>query len=941
MRSLPGREVELARLAAVCQETGRGVGRLVLLSGEAGIGKSRLASAVAEEAVELGLALARGWCVDAPGAPTLWPWRRAARDLPALRAALDCVSDLDAADGAGFRLVEAVTDALCQLTAERGLAVVLEDLHWADRASLDLLRRLMPELATLPVLVVATAREDPFAESPFGRAVPELLRDPSALHLALTGLTADAVATWLARDEQTSSWAAHADDLVRRTHGNPFYIRSLTSELGPEPGADLSVVLARRPTWRAVLVAPYRSLPAQTRETVGTAAVFGERPAPALLAVALGRPVREVSDQLAAAIGAGILHFGETGLAFRHALVRDAIVAELSPTDRTRAHAGVAGALEATDDPQLAGPAAMHWARVEEPHAIARCRDLAARAAAAEVFAPERGLELALLALRSARALNAGDDEIAERLLLVTRFEWAAGMLRESLSSCADGIDLAEAAGRPDLMADFALVPQGVGSSDVARVAGAMCQRALGALPMTEVARRARLLALIAVSEAEAVQSAHRQGDRTSAATPAAVSEQALAAARASGNQQAELEAIAARHYVLSYPQAIAERTELAARAVQLAASAPTTMGALWGHLWQADLAFQRGDLTAVQQAISEVERVARKRSSPVARWHALQIRAALDILVGRFDEARDTARAARALADRVGDLSMIGMHYAFHVQLAVVRGDPSELLPDGLDVIAAAPPMPLVRAALPVIFALQGDLERARAEFASLREVPSWMPLGPRWAGTLGQIGVGATVVGDAAVAAECYGLLLPCAGWCGADGGGSPFALGSGEYPLGRLAQAFGDLALAAAHFDRGIVVDDRIGARPFAALGRLALAESVAAVAPARARDLARVAADEFHRLDMPGPLAAAGAILDQVGHPSSAQSTPTGGLTARELEVALLVGRAMTNQQIADQLFLSVRTVESHVRSALAKLQLTTRTEIALWIRDRPS
>jgi DNA-binding CsgD family transcriptional regulator len=945
--SVPGRQVELARLAPVCRDVPDGAGHLVLLTGEAGIGKTRMAQAIADAAAELGMAGARGWCMDDVGAPTLWPWRRVARDLPGLRPALDTLNDA-AGDGARFRLADAVATALAEATADQALSIVLEDVHWADSVSLDLLRRLLPEIASLPVLLVVTARQDGVADRPFGDVLPQLVRAPNAVHVPLSGLSTEAVETWLAADEATRPWAAHAGDLVGLTGGNPFYIQSLTSELAPAAGVKASAALARRPTWRAVLVAPYRGLPEPTRRTVATAAVLGERLSPTVLAGALGRPIHEVSDHLASAVTVGILHFGDTGLAFTHALVRDAIIAELWPVEREEAHRGVAKALEATRDPLMAGPAAVHWLHVEGVEAATRCRDLAAAAAAAHVLAPDRGVELARIALESARTLGASDEELAERLLVVTRFEWAAGMLHAALDSCTAGLDLAEAAGRPDLMADFALVPQGVGSFDVARLAGALGQRALAALPPAEGTRRARLLALCAVSEAEAAQSASSassaptdEGPRVvrGEGSPEALSAEALAVARASGDPVAELETIAARHFVLSYPQAIFERAELAARAAELGSSAATTMGALWGHLWHADLALQRGDVLDLQVAIAEIERVGERRSSPVARWHVMRLRAAVGFLEGRFASARETAQQARLLADRIGDSSMVAQHYAFHIQLALLRGDPSDLLPGTLEFMQLAPPIPLIRATLTLVHAVEGDLGRARAEFAALRNLPGRMPLGPRWLGTVGQIGFGAILVGDAEVARACHRLLLPCARWCAGDGGGSPVAGGSVEITLGQLASTFGDLPVAVAHFERGIAVDDDLGARPYAALGRLGLAECLVGKDPGRALALAAAAADELNRLDMPGPRARAVAVRERAsvphGIPAGHAGRP-GGLTERELEVARLVGEALTNQQIAERLFVSVRTVESHVRSTLAKLGLTTRTEIAVWV-----
>ena len=423
-----------------------------------------------------------------------------------------------------------------------------------------------------------------------------------------------------------------------------------------------------------------------------------------------------------------------------------------------------------------------------------------------------------------------------------------------------------------------------------------------------------------------------------------ALSAQALDLAQRSGNPQTELEAVAARHLVLSYPQAIDERARLAERAIHLGRSSTTTMGALWGHLWQADIVLQRGELARLDDVLAEIERVAQQRASPVARWHVHRMLALRASLTGAFEPARRHALDGMRIAQRVGDVSMLGMYYAFCQHLALLRGDPDEVPREVLALLTAAPEIPLIQASRAMDLILRSDHEAATASFEALREVPDRMPLGPRWAGTVSQIGVVAALLHDAPVAERCYRLMAPCARWCGGDGGGSPFGQGSNENFLGVMAQTFGDVAAAAGHFERALAVDIRLGARPSVGLDRLGWAECLSAeprlvdrADPGSPtwRELAEAAASEFRRLDMPGPLARAEHLLTT---PPRTQR-PAFGLTPRETEVAQLVAQALTNRQIADRLFLSERTVESHVRSVLAKRGLTTRTEAAVWVRGQ--
>ena len=182
-----------------------GHGRLLLVTGEAGVGKTLLGQVAMEAAAEQGLRIAAGYAVDDAGAPVLWAWRRVARHLPELEAVLSTVVAPEVDDDAArWGVCEAAASALIGAGQPAALLVLLEDLHWADSLSVAVLRHLTFDLDSSRVLVVATARDEPMTA--FGRAMPDLLRSPATVPLPLTGLDVDAVTDWLSADEKTAGW---------------------------------------------------------------------------------------------------------------------------------------------------------------------------------------------------------------------------------------------------------------------------------------------------------------------------------------------------------------------------------------------------------------------------------------------------------------------------------------------------------------------------------------------------------------------------------------------------------------------------------------------------------------------------------------------------------------------------------------------------------------
>lgn len=922
MVALYGRTAALAALQRARHDALAGSGQLVLITGEAGIGKSTLAQRAFEDAAGDGFRTARGFAVDDPGAPPLWPWRRVGRDVPEIAGVLATGASgaPEPADATRFRLCEGVSEAVAAAAEPDGLVLLLEDVHWADATSMAILKHLALDLASARVLVIVTARD--VAGGPFGQVRADLTRNAGALPIPLAGLTVDAVREWLG--PTGGGWLTDLPELVARTGGNPFYLRTIAAQAptGAGPGGVDRLILDRSGL-RTVLIAGLNGLPTPARHTVAVAAVQGERLTPALLARARERPVGEISEHLAAAVGAGLLHFGGTGLAFSHAIVRDAIVADMSDDDRADAHRAIARAMDATGDVTLVGPSAAHWDQAIGPEAARRSRDLARRAAAiaAGELAHDRAVDFARMSLRHSRALGEPVDVLATQTTELAGYEWAAGLLPDALRTCAVAVDLAETAGRPDLMAQAALIPQGVGSLDVSRIVVGLTRRALGRQPDDDSALRARLLGSLAVSAAEeAVDSSGQE-----------LSAQALSMARRSGDPRAELETIAARHFVLSYPQAIGERETLARRALDLADAAP--MGRLWGLLWCADIALQRGDLARWDEITGDIERLAGRTGSPVASWHVARMRALRLAQSGEFSAAIEIAGDGRRLAERIGDISMLGMYFAFRVSLAQLRGTVEEIADEALAMMERAPDLPLITISRAAVRQAIGQVAAATTLIAPLRDLPERMPLGPRWSASLSLLGRLGADLGDRDLVARCYRALVPTGSWCSADGGGAPFASGSIDGLLGHLARCAGEPDVAIEHFGRAVGTDTRLGAWPQVAFDRLGWARSLAELgrSPHDAVRLAGDALAEFRRLDMPVPASDAQRLLDRLG-----AGRPDTGLTARETEVADLVAQGLSNKDVAGQLFLSVRTVESHVRSALAKLQLTTRTELAVWV-----
>lgn len=592
-------------------------GGLVLCGGEPGIGKTRLAQELAGYALAAGREVVWGHCVETSGAPAFWPWRQV---LKAAGADPDEVLAHDAeVPQDRFRVFDAIASALDR----PGLVIIVEDVHWADQASLLVLAHLATQLRT--VLIFATFR-DPCP------AVADLMR--SAVRIDLHGLSVREVAE-LAGPE-------HAATIMDLTSGNPLFVTEIARAV-----ADGTWQPDQPPrSVQDIVTARLARLGDDARELIKTAALIGRDFDVDLAAAASGRPISAL-DEATTLLDA-------TGHRFVHALTRDAVEASLTTAERRTIHRRIAETM--TSSTHYAD-VARHWTACGETK---KAREWTIRAAedAVRRLAYEEGVRL----YRAAASI----EDSCEVQVALGRAAYFAG----DLAACVEAAQRAtELARTPEQIAEAALVLEAAPGAGVNAVATPLCDNALRQ-PVSP-ATRARLLA----------QRSHLAFYRGEQHRLDELSREALLLARDSGDDRALAEALHARQEACPGPSGRAERLGLATEMIDLAQRTRSPRGTMWGSLWRIQALIENGELVAAQEELPALALACDRVGGEVPRWHLEVVTACLAQAQGRFAEAREVGRRAYDRMRVIEREPASGAYFALQCGLACHLG-PTE---DGL----------------------------------------------------------------------------------------------------------------------------------------------------------------------------------------------------------------------------------------------------------------
>ncbi len=883
-----GRASDLAELREAFKQAMAGHGSLVLLAGEPGIGKTRLAEHLALDAAPQGAALLWGSAWEGGGAPPFWPWIQVLRQLfrqgsgddlealldegdPGMADVIRLLPELAgrttgpgsraasrdrfgaAAESGGsptghplaalrpeqarFRLFDAIARLLVRASETQPLLLVLDDLHWADVPSLLLLRFIARELHGMRLLLLGAYRD---VEAGPGSPIEELAGalGGACNRMVLRGLDPGEVARLITLTTGEAPAPSLAASIRERTGGNPLFVREVArlraaGVRGRAVPEGVRAVLGRR----LDLLSP------ACAELLAIASVFGREPRLDLLQSLTGMTAEDTLELLGEAVATRLVE-EVPGVPprwrFTHALVREVLYDRLTAVRRLVLHRRAGEAIEV----RFSGDLESHLVELAD-HFLRNGPETAGKAVGYATRAGHRAQEL--LAWEDAaghfqRALDTLDlhpdsDGVAAALtrrceleLALAEARMAVGEVPSARAGYQRAATLARRLGSAEHLARAAF---GLGGEEITFTVDELqirlLEEALGMLGTLADLDDPQdgLRARLLARLARALEYTPEVDRRT------VLCDEAVAIARRIGDAATLAAVLLDCHRATLGVSPPSEQLTTATQIVQLAESAGDRVLALQGRLLRALDLLELGEIAAMRAEVDAYERGASQPRQPHLQWPGRQLRMTLAIIDGQFEEAKRLNDEAFAIGQRAGDPLVVTTHLGLAGLLGAVMG----IFPEEVEtrVREAVPVWPvfLLRAAHTLILADTGHRSEAAEAFDRLAaDEFAGLPHDVTYVISLATAAMVAYGLGDAARAAALYERLAPYDGQVvrGSRLAGGCFWVVA--HHLGLLAATMGRHDDAVAHFEAALVLEARMGALPYLATTRFYYAEALAA-------------------------------------------------------------------------------------------------------------
>ena len=985
-RIFVGRQPEMGQLSAALEDAIGGRGRLLALSGEPGIGKTRTAQELSAIAAERGAHVLWGRCYEDRGAPPFWPWLhalrayvseneadtlrsqmgRGAEDIAGLVSGLrDKLPDLKPPpatdpEQARFRLFDSITTFLKNASQERPLVLILEDLHFADRTSLLLLEFVAREIERSRLLILATYRDTEIRrEHPLTLTLGELTRESAACgfhQVKLSGFGLKELGLFIELATGMVPPPSVVDDVGRRTEGNPLFVREVV-RLICQQGETTQSEVGERSVWtrnipdglRFVIERRLNRLSAECKQALTVASVIGREFSLEQLARVCHEPSRGPPESLSPQpiSNEGLLEAleeacearltedvsqGVGSYRFTHSLIQEILAGGISAVRRAQLHGRTGEALEGLYSSSIeahAADLAYHFAQagmIWGHEKMVRYSLLAGEQALA-TYAPQEALSYFKRGLAAMEG-QPTDGRIAALWFGMGRSQAATleryGVL-EALRSLTRAFDYFVEVG--DVDRAVAAVEYPLPWMPGHRTGAAqLIARALELVP-PESLDAGRLLsrygAIIGTEEGDYQVAQHAFS-------------RALAIARREGDVALETRTLVNDSLVCSLHTHYGEGLDRADRTIELARKIHDHHAEMTAHYLAAILSMVMGNLEGMRQHASANLALAERVRDRVKSAQAFSAKGMSLYIEGNWQAARSFNDRGLAFSPQEPDLLIV------RVLLEYQSGELDQgaaYLARLLSVMRENAPGPIVEYAfpamvLPLVERITGSTQQlalAQEACDAVLSSPSSLP----FFAALARIGLSLLAVlrSDVEAAREQYHALEK-------SGVEARFLFIGNDRLLGLLAQIFGDFDRAAAHFEDALVFCRRWGYRPDLAWTCYDYAQALLQCAPKESgtgggRTGALTLLDEAlsisRELGM-GPLLERASDLKRAAEslPDREPQYPD-GLSPREVEVLRLISRGKSNREIATELVLSVRTVERHITNLYGKINGRSRAE----------